>query len=250
MTAASIEVETVEVRTAYGPIAVTGNFAPEVKALVITGMRAPLNAMERIPIVLAPEFGGLVAHLPGHYTPQLSETSLAAFASAFDEVAAAVGASTVMGMSVGALVALSMRAPSIRTVVAVEPPLETAKLWQLVSTLKATASEHADFYREFLGFDGHSLNGKTYLHLLDEIERPTAFVVGDKLPFPARSADLFLSVVDEAQRILMARAPNATLHVAEGAGHAVHRHAAGRLQEVLLAACRRAGAGADAHRAS
>jgi hypothetical protein len=223
-------------------IPVTGNFTPEVKVLAITGMLAPPDEMERLPVVVGPTYGGLVAHLPGHSAPHLSETSLAAFASAFDQVAEAVGASVVLGMSVGALVALSMRSPSIKTVVAAEPPLETAKVWQLIPIMRQTMGDHAEFYREVIGFDGQTLFGRSYLHLLDDLPYPTAFIVGGRLPFPVRESPNFLSTVDEAQRKLIARSKNASLHVGENAGHAVHRHAAPLLQRVLLEACAAAAA--------
>jgi pimeloyl-ACP methyl ester carboxylesterase len=233
-------IETRQIETSFGIVPVTGDFGPTRRALAITGMRAPPDEMERFPDVVGPAFGGLVAHLPGHSAPPLRETSLAAFAAAFDEVADTLGISVVMGMSVGALVALSMRSPLIKAVVAAEPPLETAKLWQLVGLLKGVAAENPVFYREVLGFEGDSLLGRNYLYLLDGLTRPTAFVVGGLLPFPAREADRFLSVVDEAQRLLIQRSPNATLHVGPKAGHAVHRQSAGLLSAVVRAACKTA----------
>jgi pimeloyl-ACP methyl ester carboxylesterase len=227
-----------DVETSLGVVSVTGNFDQPLKVLAITGMLAMANDMERLPVAVAPRYSGVVARLPGHGGAAISETSIPAFARVMDEVVTFLGPTVVVGLSIGGLVSLAMRAPMIRRVVAVEPPLETAKLWQIRESMTATFAEHSDFYREIMGFDGVTFSGRCYLDLLINLHRPTDFVVGDVPLFPTRPGEgLVFSMVDEAQRRLIRAAPGATLHVAPGAGHAVHRQAGAYLLSVVLRAC-------------
>jgi pimeloyl-ACP methyl ester carboxylesterase len=231
-------IQTVDVQTSLGVVPVTGNFDRPLKILAITGMLAVAHDMERFPVAVAPRYSGAVARLPGHGGPQLSQTSIGAFARAFDEVVEFLGPTIVVGLSVGALVSLAMRAPSIRRVVAVEPPLETAKLWQMGQAMAATFADHAEFYREVMGFDGVTFTGRCYLDLLENLPRPTDFVVGDKPLFPTRPGNgQVFSMVDEAQRRLIRAARGAALFVAPGAGHPVQRQAGAYLLDVILRAC-------------
>ena len=231
------ELEERTIQTSLGPVPLRGVFDQPLTVLAITGMLAAADDMARLPIVVAPT-GGVVARLPGHGGPTLAQTSIDAFARAFDEVVQCIGPSVVVGLSVSALVAISMRAPNLRRVVAVEPPLETAKCWQLGEPMMATFSEHSEFYRSIMGFDGETFPGRCYLDLLDALDRPTDFVVGDKPMFPTRrGGGQVFSMVDEAQRKLIRAAPNASLHIAPGAGHPVQRQAGEFLLKIIRSAC-------------
>lgn len=231
-------VETFTFQTTLGSVPLRGLRRGKLTVLALNGMFAHPTEMGQLPLALDRHgFGALVGLLPGFGSPLLAETSIAAFARAFDEVADQVGPVVVLGHSAGALIALSMRSRNVRRILAVEPPLETAKLWQLGPRMVETFSEHSDFYRGVIGYDGRTFTGRNYLHLLDELPVPTDFVVGDQPTFPTRPLAAAASSVDEAQRLLIRRSRNAALHIAPNAGHIIQREAPVFLFEVLLRTC-------------
>src|SRR5688572_14312696 len=66
----------------------------------------------------------LTSQLPGYQCPSLTETSVAAYCRAYDEALASLQRPVVVyGASLGGVVALGLRAPNVRHVVAGDPPL-------------------------------------------------------------------------------------------------------------------------------
>ena len=229
-------VKTVEVQTSLGTIPVTGHFGDGLRVLAITGAFAELEEMSRFPVALAPEFDGLVARLPGHYVSTLTETSIETWAKAFDEVAAELSISVVMGISVGALVALAMRVP--KALIAIEPPLSTAKLWPLTNMLRRVRG-HGTFVENVFGVFPDRIEERGYRSLLDRLAIQTEVILGSDPLMPSRPTDRLPSLVDEPERQLLDAHPMVTLHVAPNAGHAVPYHAAALVHSVLLRTCRR-----------
>lgn len=182
------------------------------------------------PELMAPDYNGLVARLPGNGTPELSETSIPAFARAFDEVVRQLGPTTVIGVSIGALVALGMREP--KAIVAVEPPVSTSKLWPMIPELRAATTQR-EFIRNVFGVYADHVEERGYLSLLDGLDIPTDVIVGEVPLFPERPVERYPSFVDENDRIALASHPAVTLHVAPNAGHAVP-HAAGRFMHPIV----------------
>lgn len=238
--AASLEVTSRTFETSLGSIPVTGWFGRPLSVLAITGAFATRDSMSMLPNTLAPRYGGLVAHLPGNHSPRLSETSISAYARAFDEVIDQIGPTLVLGESVGGLVGLAMRSPNLKRVVAIDPPLATAKLWQLIPRFRAALPAHRWFIEPIFGVYDDRVEERGYAALLDGLTVPVDAVVGEDPLFPERTVDRTPSLVDAPERARLAAHPLVTLSVAPGAGHNVPRQSALYLRDVLLAACGKA----------
>ncbi len=231
------DVETADFQTSLGIIRVTGSaeaFADDRPGvLAITGAFAKADYMSRLPVAVAPDYAGFVAHLPGNHSPELSEISIDAYAKAFDEVVASLNRPmVVLGISVGGLVALGMKRPA--GAVAVEPPLNTGCLWPMLRGIRPYLEQHGPFFWSIFGF---SLSGgvtRTYHHLLDQRTVPVAVVVGEEPLFPRRETRWYPSFVTDEDRRILADHPLVELHVAPGAGHDIALQAGPFLLEVLL----------------
>jgi len=228
---------TVDFHTSLGVIPITGAHDHRPKVLAINGLGAAPDEMSRLGLLVAPHYDGLVGFLPGDRNPALSETSISAIAQAFDEVVDQLGPTVVVGLSVGALVALAMRASAIVRVVAVEPPLVTGKLWPLATELRAgLGSHHRAMVENVMGMTAQAFEGRDYTHLLDGLHRPTDVVVGDDPLLPERPTPRMPSLVDEAERARLARHPLVTIHLAPNAGHNIPAQA----PQILLPLIRKA----------
>ena len=227
--------------TSLGVISIWGHFGNKIKVLAINGAGAAADEMSRLPHILAPDYDGLVAFLPGDRRPALSQVSIPAFAQAFDEVVRRLGPTVVMGHSAGGLVALAMRSPLIRAVVAIDPPLLTSKMWPVIPTLRAgLAASYDPFLDKVFGLTAAGVEERDYRPLLAGLHRPTDVVVGSDPLFPERALSRKPSFVDEPERALFAAHPLVRLHVAPNSGHQVQFEAAHFLFSVLLEACRKA----------
>mgnify|MGYP001553401090 CR=1 FL=1 len=136
--------QTTVVQTSLGPIplrAPPGALASRKPVvLVVTGAWAEADDMSRTHEVVGPAWDAAVMRLPGNGTPALSETSVAAWARAVGELVDSVFAGrtvVLVGLSVGAMVALGVRSAGVRRVVALEPPLVMSKLWPLAPALRS-----------------------------------------------------------------------------------------------------------------
>jgi len=235
--------QTTVVQTGLGPIPLSsppGALASgKPIVLVITGAWAAADDMVRTPAVVAPAWDAAVMRLPGNGTPELAETSVAAWAAAVSELvetAFAGRAVVLLGLSIGALVALGVRSPRVRRVIAVEPPLVMSKLWPLAGRLAVRWRDDPGarpVVEAVFGVTGAGAEERTYFGLF-EGAAPVDVVLGETALFPERPLERFPSFVDTAEREWLAAQPGVETHVAPGAGHNIHVSAAGFLREVLL----------------
>lgn len=223
-----------EVETSLGIIPVFGKPTGRLSVLVITGAWAHPETGHRLGTIL-PEYDFLIARLPGNRSPELAETSIAAWASAFDELADQLRVDVVAGFSVGALVALAMRSPSIKAVVSVEPPLRTRKLWPLFELIRERP-EKALAQNIFGVFPDH-IEERDYTAVIGTLKAKLVTLVGSDALYPERGFINIPSLVDEPERSLCAaRGP---LIVVPGCGHDVPFYGRQTLLRVLKAGCER-----------
>jgi pimeloyl-ACP methyl ester carboxylesterase len=218
--------------------------------LVITGAWAEPDDMIKTPAVVAPAWDAAVMRLPGNQTPALAETSIAAWARAVGELidsAFAGRAVVLVGLSVGALVALGVRSAQVRRVIALEPPLVMSKLWPMADRLAVRWRDDPaarEVIEAVFGGIGEVRTERTYFHLFDGAP-PVDVIVGEIPLRPKRALEYFPSFVDGPERGWLAARPGVMVHVAAGAGHNVHVFAPDLLREVLLAGLHMALAGAE-----
>ena len=162
-----------------------------------------------------------LVHLPGFYSPVLVTTSVGVFIAAFDEVISKLFAGrkiTAVGLSVGAIVALGLRSPEVRAVLAVEPFFSTAKLWPIIyfvrHMLRADEALPRAFAADIFGVTQVSITDRDYSAVLQRSDRPALAVFGDVPLNPSRDVIGLPSLADEADRT---RLP----HVVTLGGHAV-----------------------------
>ncbi|HVI34555.1 alpha/beta fold hydrolase [Phenylobacterium sp.] len=244
-----------EFRTELGVVPLwhaPGALASDRPVLVtVTGAFATADTMSKMQAVVGPGCDCFLMHLPGNHTPALREASVAAYAEALQAVIAerfAARPVVLVGVSIGALVALAVRAPQVRRVVAVEPPLTTGKLWPMLGPLaqKIAAAPGDTTLRDFaagvFGVTSGGFEDRRYLHLLDGLGAPVDVVVGDRPLMPERPCETYPSFVDEPERAFLRGLPNVVLHVAPGAGHNVPFQSPMALKAVLLDALLEVGA--------
>lgn len=219
-------------QTPYGPIVLVG------EAAAFTGNRpllvtiAGAFAIARGPLFnLAPHIGDcdvVSGHLPGNHCPTLISAAVGVYASAYSHVIAnAFAHRTVIGCgaSIGGLVALGLRAPQIRNLLVIEPPLVMSKVWPMWATLRHKLAENDKAQRDFIvnvfGVTETAVSERRYEGLVEALRKPTHVLVGDRPLFPEQAFEKLPSLVDEPERRLLAAHPQVRLSVAPGSGHNV-----------------------------
>ena len=85
-----------------------------------------------------------------------------------------------MGLSTGSLVALGLRSPEVRRVLAVEPFFSTAKLWPLIEMIQnelrenSAANLHA-WVEAIFGYTAQSVTDRNYDAVLARLGSPGYF---------------------------------------------------------------------------
>ena len=168
------------------------------------------------------------AHLPGNHCPGLNAHGVDVYAAAYSEVLDQIGRpSIIIGGSIGALLALSIRSDWVKGLVILEPPLQTGKLWCLVENFRArlVATPDDDDLREFLwnvfGLSETALENRDYRPLLDGLTRPSWAAFGGVPLMPPRAFASLPSLVDEPERLLMRAHPLFKTEVIPTVGHNV-----------------------------
>ncbi|WP_430423767.1 alpha/beta fold hydrolase [Phenylobacterium sp.] len=238
--------------TPFGPIVLVGEPAAfeGTRPLLVT--IAGAFAIARGPLFhLAPHIGDcdvVSGHLPGNHCPTLISASVGVYASAYSHVISnAFAGRTVIGCgaSIGGLVALGLRAPQVRNLLVIEPPLVMSKVWPMWPTLRhklaADPDDKAqrDFIVNVFGVTEAAVAERRYDGLLEALRKPAHVLVGDRPLFPQSAFEKLPSLVDEPERAQMAAHAMIRLSVAPGAGHNVLQES----QAAFLAALRQAIAG-------
>lgn len=179
----------------------------------------------------------LFADLPGFHSLRLDETSIAAFAAAFDEALERVAPGrdvVALGVSTGALVAMSLQ--RARSVVAIEPFFRTAPLWAFHEFLARQPVTEAE--RQW---SDAIFGDKDYRPILRGLKVPCRAVVGDMPLEPRRLVRGLPSLTSSEDRAALRAHPLVTLTVEPG-GHELPRDAIRRAVEGALRPSERAAA--------
>lgn len=232
------------IETSLGPIVLRGHldaFSPDRPLIfAIAGAFAQQNYLVGLPKV-APACDVAIAHLPGMWSPFLAESSVEAFALAFDEAIRTRcpgRAALVFGNSVGGLIALAMK--EARALVLVDPPITTDVLWPLHGRLRGHVEAKgdpmlADWVWRVFGIGPTEIVNRDYRPLLNGSQKPgIVLIAGDPLGDP-RDFDRQPGLLSTEDRLLFSRHPTLEVMVAGGCGHNLIREA----PSAIIAALRR-----------
>jgi hypothetical protein len=218
-----------ELATAQGPVPVWGRFgrsATRPVVFIVRGAFADPESLTRLPPDL-PEADVALVHLPGMHSPFFAESSVRAFAAAFDEVVAREFAGRPLvkaGLSTGALVALAMRSPG--AVAAFDPPLTTDALWPLIPGLRVSARDSelmAGWISEIFGVTAEGLENRDYRPLLEACKEPGVVVIPGEPLEPPRPLPSLPGLMTAEDRMLAQRHPTLRAMIIQGAGHNIPR---------------------------
>lgn len=154
---------------------------------------------ERIP-------GLRLQSLPAHGGEPAIEWSLDAWIRHFQKFVSPE--TVVIGESLGGLVALGLGSKGIRGVIAIDPPLTTAKAWpvrlSLVDYAKKNPGRGADGLLSIFGYNQNgSIEDKIYYDYIRTSIAPTFIVTGDVPLHPQRSSAVPPCLVDDVDRYFL-----------------------------------------------
>ena len=165
--------------------------------------------------------------LPGMHSPAFAESSVAGFARAMDEaidLAFPGRPVNVLGLSIGGTVALHLRNPFVRAVVACDPPLSTGGLWPIRDRFRLQGrAGFADWVWALFGIDDEGVVNRDYRAALEGLHRPVRVLLGADPLEPERPTPRTPSLVSREDRALYAAHKGVDVLVVEGAGHNIPR---------------------------
>jgi pimeloyl-ACP methyl ester carboxylesterase len=221
--------------TPLGPIELLGRDTGRLVQLVITGAFASSNTLE-LNQDRFPELDVWRTHLPGNHCPPLAATSVGVFAAAISDALRqrlAGRKAGVIGLSVGALVAMALDPGLVDRLLLVEPPLRPDRAWPLLQLRDAMPPGGEDFVWQVFGVDRARTEPRDYTGLLERLQRPAKVVLGGDLLLPERERTGWPSLVDEDSRRLLAAHPRIEVQVLDAAGHHVLKEAWGQFEPIM-----------------
>lgn len=229
--------QTTRIETPFGPVELLGRDTGRPVQLVITGAFASENTLE-LNQDRFPDLDVWRTHLPGNHGPPLVATSVGVFAAAISQAVRqrlAGRRASVIGLSVGALVAMALDADLVDRLLLVEPPLRPDRAWPLRQLLDAMPPGGEDFVWQVFGLAPGRSEPRDYTGLLQRLQRPAVVVLGGEALLPQRERSGWPSLVDDESRRLIADHPGVEVQLMPGAGHHVLKEAWGQFEPVMRA---------------
>jgi hypothetical protein len=225
-------------QTSLGEVWLWGELTGKPVLLIVTGAFADPGTLDHAGASF-PTVDVLRTHLPGNHCPRLAVVSVEAYAAALSEALAQIAPDVplgIVGLSLGALVALGVRAPGLRHLLLVEPPLSTAETWHMAEAVQTeSGSPEAALLWALFGIrDGEVAEPRDYTGLLKSLGVPTEVLVGDVPAEPRRPMARAPSFVGPAARALLEGHPLVVTTIAAGAGHNVPVHSPLLLYDALV----------------
>lgn len=227
-----------EVATDLGPVWLWGRDTGRPILLVISGAFAQENSFHRIQDFF-PEADVLRTHLPGNHCPELSDTSIQAYATALDEAVVSRWPHRpllALGVSTGGLVALALRKAALRQIVAIEPPILTEGVWVFERFREQAPAWARDFIWNVFGIGPSDTAPRDHTWVLEGLRTPTLTLIGDDPLLPRRELDRMPSLITAEARACLLAHPLITIEAMRGAGHNISRDAGPQLHGALVRA--------------
>lgn len=209
--------------TPLGPIDFRGRDTGLPVQLVITGAFAPEHQLE-LNQARFPELDVWRTHLPGNHCPPLMTVSVGAFGFALSHALRAALAgrrAQVVGLSVGALVALALAPDLVAHLVLVDPPLRPSSAWPLRQLVEIAHPDNAAFIRSIFGLSREAPEPRDYRILLEGLRCPAVALVGAIPLEPERELPESPSLVDSLSLAALKAHPLIDVQMVPGVGHFV-----------------------------
>lgn len=228
-----------QIPTALGQVHLRGRDTGRPILIIITGAYSEAREYHDAQAKF-PTLDVLRAQLPGNHCPPLLTTSVGAWCAAYSEALQAGfpdRPTVAVGASTGALIALGLRAPGVRRIVAVEPPLLTAGAWPLRELAQRAPADGATFLWNVLGVSATAAEPRDYTALLDGLTAPATVLAGSARLEDQASGEPWPSLVSAEARQRLKACPLVRYQEVEGAGHNVPVHGALAMVDAIRAAC-------------
>lgn len=221
-----------ELPTSFGPVPLWGRYnRPDRPLLFIIRGLFPQADQLNWAVDAFPQLDVALAHLPGMFSPFMPEPSVARFGAAFDEVLEVLGHRdvAVIGLSVGGLVAMSLRTPALREILAFDVMLDTRSLWPLHAFFLFKGADDVrlqDLLFRLGGVTPQGILKRDYRGLLEGLHTPVRLLVGDdRLGEPGPRDSILPSLVSEADLALYRAEPRVRVSLVAGSGHDIAHEA-------------------------
>jgi hypothetical protein len=200
------------------------------KIVMITGAFAAPTALRVLPSLL-PGAAVLLGDVPGNNCPPLSEETPAAYSAAYSSAIGRLGQPVVLsGQSLGGTVALGVRAPNVRHVVALEPfisPEKSAVLWPgFRQTLAQATPRQRAFLWNIFGIDETRSVPRDHFAAVAGLAAPTIVLAGD-------AVSRVPSLLSEHDLQRLRAHPMVRVRIIAGVGHDLTMGASSVVTEVL-----------------
>lgn len=207
-------------QTEFGSIALVGadSIYQTTRPLVmmIAGALRDSKTLSDWPRLLQAHADVVVAELPGHgHSPDIAPATFEAIVRIFDAVTRSTFAGremVIVGESLGGLVGIALATLPGRpqkAVIAVDPPMTTAKLWSVAPNLRSVIRQnpHNVFLRSFaenvFGIGPSSTSERIYYSLLGQVKIPVHIVTGDMPLMPPRQVEVPPCIFDDVDKYVV-----------------------------------------------
>jgi alpha/beta hydrolase family protein len=183
--------------------------------VMLNGAFSKLEGMRGLP-PLVPDIPILIGHIPGNHCPETSEQAVQTYCAAYSSVVASLDAPVILaGSSLGATIALGIRAPNVKGILALEPVLNTDEMdffWPSFRRELKSRPEIGTFLWNVFGLTSDRQERRDYDWILSDLPSPTIAISGNALaPIP--------SVLSSSDRQRLKQHPRVKLRNAPAAGH-------------------------------
>ena len=216
----------IEVPTRLGPVQFRGVDTGRPILLFIMGAFATENTVDRVHERF-PALDVLRAHLPGNHCPRIAEVSVQGFAAAFTEALETRFLDrplVIVGLSVGALVAMSIRVAGLAGLVLVEPPLVTDEAWPLRLLRTQAPAGNDDFVWNIFGVGPERIERRDYRPQFGDMRTPATIVLGEPVPPDGQATEQMPGLVGPLSRAAIQMNPAARTVQYSNVGHHIIRH--------------------------
>lgn len=215
-------------QTSRGPIVIRGEAEPSSSRPLLFMIRGAFPNAAQLADLGGnfPDADFAWCDLPGMHSPFFAESSVAAFAAGIDEVLQTAFPErrvSILGLSIGGVVALHLKSSIVRSVLAIDPPLTTDGLWPmhrwLLSNPALLTGQLGDWVWNVFGVRPGQGWKRDYRAAIRGPRPPTEVLFASDSLQPVRRLERIPSLVGEGDRAAYLAQPSIRTTIVPGTGH-------------------------------